>query len=134
MAVINGMARRGLPRTGRRTPLPEPRRRESLPRLEIWDDHLLVGGGEVPLDERQVREALRRGSVLISGARARVFEVYCARCRKAYEDATGTPCIVEPELLHGGPIATRNRRKKGDEEDPATGLRPSELPILEAPS
>jgi hypothetical protein len=120
LAVITsgGLEARGLPRVGCRTPPPDPSRRESKPRLEIWDEHLLAGGGEIPLSPAEAREALRRGSVKVTAdVRAKVFDVYCSRCRRPFTDVVGTACIVEPEILNGGPIATRAKRRKADESE-----------------
>ncbi|WP_431976071.1 hypothetical protein [Micromonospora haikouensis] len=43
-----------------------------------------------------------------------VLEVYCATCRRPYDDVGDEPCIVAAEgtaHLRGGPIGTRRNRK-----------------------
>lgn len=85
------------------------------PRIEVYDDHVWVGGADVPLTEAEAREALRRGTVTIHDTKATVHDVYCDNCRRPHTEVVGLPCIVDAELLRGGPIGIRKkRRRSGD--------------------
>lgn len=82
--------------------------------------HEWVGAATVSLDIRQARRANLRGSYRApKQTRIDVLEIYCAQCRRPYNDVvdaeTGQiePCIAATttEHLRGGPIGVRKKRK-----------------------
>jgi len=79
----------------------------------ITPTHKWVGASHVPLDDQQARRALRRRSIRItSDIRVEVLDIYCAQCRRTFEDAPETCIAFETtEHLRGGPIGQRERRK-----------------------
>lgn len=77
-------------------------------------DHKWVGAAEVPLDQRQAKHALLRLFIRPPAQeRIDILDVYCGRCRRAYDDVNGQPCsaLENNEHLRGGPIGTRAARK-----------------------
>ncbi|CCH79077.1 hypothetical protein BN12_40047 [Nostocoides japonicum T1-X7] len=65
----------------------------------------------VPVSERQARLGLIRGRLhLPERQTVSVEDVYCASCRRPFDDVADEPCVVGRHL-HGGPIGTRKNRK-----------------------
>lgn len=98
-----------------------------MPRV-ISAQHQWVAATEVDLDERRARRARNRGTVRVAAdTKVEVMEVYCAMCRRSFDDAADTPCSAaeSTEHLRGGPIGERAKRKHPHHDCAAVGC---ELP------
>lgn len=78
------------------------------------DEHVWVAAATVDLDGRQAKRAVLRHSVRIpKQAKINVLEVYCAECRRPWDDVADEPCVAvtNNEHLRGGPIGERRKRR-----------------------
>jgi hypothetical protein len=84
-----------------------------MPRV-ISQQHQWVVATEVDVDERRARRAVNRGTVRVAAdTKVDALDVYCAMCRRSFDDACDTPCSAaeSTEHLRGGPIGERAKRK-----------------------
>ncbi|MBO2461704.1 hypothetical protein [Actinomadura violacea] len=77
--------------------------------------HVWVGAATVGLSDQQARWAVLRHSVRIpvqESFKIPILEVYCAECRRPYDDVADEPCVAADKRAHliGGPIGTRKKR------------------------
>jgi hypothetical protein len=83
----------------------------------IRGDHHWVGSANISIDPKQIPRAVRRGTVrVIQDETIDVLEVYCSACKQPYEKCHGEECILG-DHHRGGPIGTRAKRKRADEQD-----------------
>lgn len=81
---------------------------------DFSEKHAWVGAATFSLNIPQARRAVLRHSVLLpEKKRVDVLEVYCAQCRRAWDDVADERCIAASttEHLRGGPIGERKKRK-----------------------
>lgn len=81
---------------------------------EFSEQHVWVAAATVELDVRQARRAVLRHSVRIPKEyRITVLDVYCAQCRRTWDDVADEVCVAAAsnEHLRGGPIGERKKRK-----------------------
>jgi hypothetical protein len=77
-------------------------------------NHVWVAAATVPLNIPQAKRAVLRHSVWLPGReRIDVLEVYCANCRRPWDDVADEACsaVINNEHLRGGPIGERKKRK-----------------------
>jgi hypothetical protein len=80
---------------------------------EHSEEHAWVAAATVRLNSRQAKRAVMRHSVWLSEERRiDVLDVYCAECRRTWDDVAGEPCVAATanEHLRGGPIGVRKKR------------------------
>lgn len=85
-----------------------------MPMPDYSKTHVWVGAATVGLDERQAKRAVLRHSVRIPRElKINVLEVYCAQCRRPWDDVADELCeaAVNNEHLRGGPIGERKKRR-----------------------
>ena len=86
-----------------------------MARKPMTSDHEWVGAGIPRLDARDASFANRHGRVTLSvDTVVDVIDVYCAVCRRTYDDVAGEAC--EPAAtgnahLLGGPTTGRKKRR-----------------------
>lgn len=75
--------------------------------------HVWVAAATVPISSRKVRRAFLRQSIrVVRDDRIDILEIYCAQCRRPYDDVKDEPCEAAEgnEHLRGGPIGIRKKR------------------------
>ncbi len=75
--------------------------------------HAWVAAATVVLDVKQAKRAVLRHSIRIPKQyRIDVLDVYCAACKRVWEDVADEPCsaAINNEHLRGGPIGERKKR------------------------
>jgi hypothetical protein len=79
-------------------------------RKDLSEEHTWVAAAEVPIAQRIVAGAYRRGAAQVEEATwVKVLDVYCAYCRRTFESARDVPCDKAGSVLRGGPNGTRRR-------------------------
>lgn len=84
-----------------------------MPRV-ITDQHQWVAATTIDVNEHLARRGSSRGTMRVPADTAvDVLEVYCAMCKRPYEDVADRPCSAAAgtEHLRGGPIGERKKRK-----------------------
>lgn len=74
--------------------------------------HFWVAAATVQLSDSEAKLAQLRGSVrLAERIKINCLEIYCSACRRPWDDVFDEPCTVDVELLKGGPIGVRKKRR-----------------------
>lgn len=79
----------------------------------ISDQHNWVAATTIDVAEHQARRGNSRGTLRIPvSTLVNVLEVYCAMCKRPYDDVADKPCSAAEgtEHLRGGPIGERRKR------------------------
>lgn len=77
----------------------------------IRGTHRWVGAATIAVAPQQAPSAVRRGTLrVLADTQVDVLEVYCAACKRPYDDIDSDQCVVG-EHLRGGPIGERKKRK-----------------------
>lgn len=84
-----------------------------MPRKPPSPLHTWVGASTHPLDARDAATAARHGRVKVAvDTVVDVLDVYCAACRRPYDDVADAVCEASKSNDHliGGPTGTRRKR------------------------
>lgn len=77
-------------------------------------DHDWIMATQVPIPEKLIKQAERRGTVRIPGdTKVDCLAIYCSQCRRPADDVMGQPCEAATNRDHliGGPTGERRKRK-----------------------
>jgi len=83
-----------------------------MPRI-ISEQHQWVGAITVDLQPHLARRGNSRGTIRIpADTPVEVLEVYCAMCKRPFDDVADKPCSAASgtEHLRGGPLGERKKR------------------------
>lgn len=88
-----------------------------MPQRITTTTHEWVGAACIPMDAKAAKRAVDRQSVrtymLDGDLKINVLDVYCAACRRPYDDVADQVCEAAEsnEHLRGGPIGERAKRR-----------------------
>jgi hypothetical protein len=105
-----------------------------MPRKPVSPLHSWVGAALIPLDGRAAAQGNRHGRVRgYVDEDYDVLDVYCATCRRSYDDVADVPCEAAEGNSHliGGPIGTRKKRVHDDHDCTLFGCDPSPAELAE---
>lgn len=105
-----------------------------MPRV-LTRHHQWVAATHIDLTDAAARRGVKRGTVRVPAeTKVEILEVYCALCRRAYEDVVDQPCpaFESTEHLHGGPIGERAKRKHPYHDCERYDCHEGESPYLSA--
>jgi hypothetical protein len=90
-----------------------------MPRV-ITEEHQFVAAVTVDVTPQQAQFGARRGVIrLTAGLKVDVLDLYCAMCRRPWDDVADQPCsaYASTEHLRGGPLGERKKRKHHQHHD-----------------
>jgi len=105
-----------------------------MPRKPVSPLHAWVGAATVDLDGRAASQAFRHGHVKVDvDTDISVLEVYCAACRRTYDDVADSSCGAAEGKTHliGGSARTRKKRVHDNHDCSLFGCDPSERELAE---
>lgn len=102
-----------------------------MPQRITSTTHQWVAAACIPVDPKAAKRAVDRQSVraymLNPDQKIEILDVYCASCRRPFEEVADRPCEAAEtnEHLRGGPIGERAKRKHLYHDCDEVGCYPS---------